>query len=314
MKILMVDDEAGMCDLVTACLARGGHEVVSAADGQIAWEMWQRDHHRLVITDWMMPRVDGPELIRRLRASGWPAYTYLILLTVHEKTEYVVRGLEIGADDYLTKPFRPDELRARVAVGERILNMEMRLSKSHDRLEKLATYDSLTGLLNRWAIEGHAEAELNRVRRENGSMSLLMLDIDHFKVVNDQHGHLLGDRALQLVADVMAQNKRPYDWAGRWGGEEFLIVLPETVPPEAVMVAERIRAAVEKAPLALPDGGQLQLWVSVGVSTVSGTVGTLAPLEALVRQADEALYAAKRSGRNCVHLYEIADAKPLDEK
>jgi two-component system chemotaxis response regulator CheY len=272
--------------------------------------MWQRDHHRLVITDWMMPRVDGPELIRRMRASGWPAYTYLILLTVHEKTEYVVRGLEIGADDYLTKPFQPDELRARVAVGERILNMEMRLSRSHDRMEKLATYDNLTGLLNRWAIEGHVEAELNRVRRENGSVSLLMVDIDHFKVVNDQHGHLLGDRALQMVADIMAQNKRPYDWAGRWGGEEFLIILPETVPPEAVMVAERVRKAVESARMALPNGGALQLQVSVGVTTASTAAETLAPLEVLLRQADEALYAAKREGRNRVHLYEAAETHP----
>ncbi len=312
MKILIVDDEPGMCDLVTACLARAGHDVVAAADGQAAWEIWQRDHFRLVITDWMMPRVDGPELIRRIRAAGWPNYTYLILLTVHEKTEYVVRGLEIGADDYLTKPFRPDELRARVAVGERILNMEMRLSKSHDRLEKLATYDSLTGLLNRWAIEGHVEAELNRVRRDQGSVSLLMLDIDHFKIVNDKHGHLLGDRALQMVADLMAQNKRPYDWAGRWGGEEFLIVLPETVPPEAVMVADRIRAAVEKARLTLSDGGSLQLQVSVGVSTASAAAGTLAPLEVLVRQADDALYAAKRDGRNRVRLYELTDARPSE--
>jgi two-component system chemotaxis response regulator CheY len=310
MKILMVDDEPGMCDLVMACLARAGHEVVPATDGQMAWEMWQRDHHRLVITDWMMPRVDGPELIRRMRASGWPAYTYLILLTVHEKTEYVVRGLEIGADDYLTKPFQPDELRARVAVGERILNMEARLSRSHDRMEKLATYDNLTGLLNRWAIEGHVEAELNRVRRESGSVSLLMVDIDHFKVVNDQHGHLLGDRALQMVADIMAQNKRPYDWAGRWGGEEFLIILPETVPPEAVMVAERVRKAVESARMALPNGGALQLQVSVGVTTASAAAETLAPLEVLLRQADEALYAAKREGRNRVHLYEAAETHP----
>ena len=187
--------------------------------------------------------------------------------------------------------------------------MEMRLSRSHDRMEKLATYDNLTGLLNRWAIEGHVEAELNRVRREHGSVSLLMVDIDHFKVVNDQHGHLLGDRALQMVADIMAQNKRPYDWAGRWGGEEFLIILPETVPPEAMMVAERVRRAVESARMALPNGGILQLQVSVGVTTAS-TAETLAPLEVLLRQADEALYAAKREGRNCVHLYEPAETPP----
>jgi diguanylate cyclase (GGDEF)-like protein len=298
-----------MRDLVLTCLERVGHEIDQAADGQEAWDILQRDPFRLVITDWMMPRVDGAELVQRIRTSGWPYYTYIIMLTVRDKKDYVVRGLEGGADDYLTKPFSPDELRARVMVGERILNLETRLSKSHDRMAKLATYDSLTSLLNRWAIEEHAEAELSRVRRDSGSVSVLLLDIDHFKAVNDEHGHLAGDQALRLVADLLVQNTRPYDWVGRWGGEEFLVVLPETDLLEASTVAERVRAGVATSRLALSTGKFLQLQVSVGVTSTSVASDMLPPLKVLLQQADEALYYAKREGRNRVCMFSLPTPK-----
>ena len=313
MKILAVDDDPWICNVVVTCLARAGHEVVEAADGQAAWEAWQGEHFRMMITDWMMPVVNGPELIRRIRAENWPSYTYVILLTVKDAKEDVVTGLEVGADDYMTKPFSLDELRARVVVGERILNLESRLSKSRDRLERLATYDGLTGLLNRWAIEEHAEAELSRVRREGGSVSLILLDLDYFKEINDQHGHLAGDQALRLVATLLVQNVRPYDWVGRWGGDEFLIVLPETRLPEASVVVERVRAAMAAARLTLPDDtGTIQMRVSIWVTNASVDSGALPSRETLLRQADEALYRAKREGRNRAALYMNVPALPSD--
>jgi two-component system chemotaxis response regulator CheY len=255
-----------------------------------------------------MPNLDGLELIRLIREAGRPSYTYVILLTVRDAKEDVVSGLETGADDYLTKPFSLDELRARVVAGERILSLEARLNRSRERMEKLATYDTLTSLLNRWAIERHAEAELSRVQREGGSLSLLMLDIDHFKLVNDRHGHLIGDEALRLLAHLLTENLRPYDWAGRWGGEEFLVLLPETDLVQAAVVAERIRAGVEESQLPLPDGSTLQVQVSVGVASTSIATEGIPTLNVLLWQTDEALYRAKRAGRNRVCAFEGAEA------
>ncbi len=301
MRILIADDDPITRRLLQAMLARAGHEVLVAEDGQIAWELLQHESVRFVITDWMMPNLGGPPLVRRIRSAGFPAYTYIILLTAKDGKDDVVIGLQAGADDYLTKPFDPNELRARIAIGERILDLETRLREARDQMEVLATYDSLTGLLNRRALYKHIEAEMNRAERETEPMSLVLLDVDHFKVVNDQHGHLIGDQALRLVADTIAQNKRPYDWAGRWGGEEFLLALPGATLTEAGAVAERVRAAVAAAALPLPDGRRLHVQVSLGVTSMAPTARQ--PLDALLQQADEALYRAKREGRNRVCLF-----------
>jgi len=314
-KILIVDDDPVLRQILQTYMARSGYEVALAENGQAALEIWERETIRLVITDWMMPVMDGPEFIRRIRAVSAPAYTYIIMLTAKESKGDVIYGLEAGADDYLTKPFNTGELRARVKIGERILNLENRLNQTLQQMEELATLDSLTSLLNRRALYTHAEAELSRSRRDRNPVSLMMLDIDHFKQVNDKHGHLVGDKALRLIADTLRHNKRPYDWAGRWGGEEFLLVLPNTDESVAVAIAERMRLQILDTHVAVATG-VLQLNASFGIaSTASGaeltaSTSELYHLDNLVARADEALMQAKAQGRNRVCVYRADDDPP----
>jgi two-component system chemotaxis response regulator CheY len=300
MRILIVEDNADARRLLQVRLRLGGHEVLEAEDGEAGWELFQRDRVRLVITDWMMPKVDGPELIRRIRADGAAGYTYIIMLTAIGDKPNIVTGLESGADEYLTKPFDPRELLARVATGERILKLESDLSAARQQMETLAMQDGLTGLLNRRAIEAQARAELSRAERQGAPLSLVLLDIDHFKAVNDRYGHDVGDQALRHVAQVLAAYVRTYDWAGRWGGEEFLVLFPGAEPSGAVIAADRIRTAIAESPLRLEDGVTVTLTISLGVAALSGPPAGPASLTELVRRADEALYRAKHEGRNRV--------------
>jgi two-component system chemotaxis response regulator CheY len=303
MKILIVDDDPVLRQILQTYLSRAGYEVALAEDGRAAWEQWQAERPRLIITDWMMPVMDGPELIRHIRADSYAGYTYIIMLTAKEGKSDVIYGLESGADDYLTKPFNAGELRARIAIGERILNLEASLSQALIRMEELATHDPVTGLLNRRALYHHAEAELNRAQRDTKPLSFVMLDIDHFKMVNDQHGHLTGDKALRFVADMLVHKKRPYDWAGRWGGEEFLLVLPGTALDEATMVAERLRITIAESDIPISNGSALRLKISLGVASTSHNPNAQYTLDMLVNRADEALLRAKREGRDRVCVY-----------
>jgi two-component system chemotaxis response regulator CheY len=275
-----------------------GHSVVEAETAEVAISLLQKELTRLIVTDWTLPGMSGPELIQQIRAAAGDAYSYIILLTARSEKEDIAVGLETGADDYLTKPFNQRELCARVNIGERILNLETRLKESRDQLEILATYDALTHLPNRRAIQDYAEAAWQRAGPGREPVSLVLLDIDHFKRVNDQHGHLVGDQALREVAEIIGQRIRAHDKAGRWGGEEFLLVLPGTAITEARLVAERVRSRVAATPLPLPDGTKLSLRASLGVASTS--LAMPPSLEALMHQADEALYQAKREGRDRV--------------
>jgi two-component system cell cycle response regulator len=301
MKILIVEDELIFRRMVKKYLLEAGHEIVEAEDGQAAWELFQRKPFHLVITDWMMPGLNGPQLVENIRTSGQKNYTYIIMLTAMDNMDNVVLGLESGADEYLTKPFNGRELIARVASGMRILKLEQQLMQARQQMETLAMHDSLTGLLNRRAIEKYAEAEFNMAVRKERALSIVMLDIDHFKNINDRFGHIFGDHTLQQVAKILTEDMRTYDRIGRWGGEEFILILSDTQLKDAVTAAERVRIRTAATQISLENGETFSIQISLGAACTTGQFSSLAKL---IDAADQALYQAKQTGRNRVCIFE----------
>jgi len=257
------------------------------------------DRPRLALLDWMMPNMDGVEICRAIREKKPDPYIYLLLLTSRDQKQDVVEGIEAGADDYLIKPFDPQELRARIHAGERIIELEDRLIGAQEALRELATHDSLTGLLNRRACLDSLLTELNRGCRTGNPVCIVMADIDHFKRINDAHGHQTGDEVLCEVARRMQRSLRRYDTAGRFGGDEFLLVLPECSLEEGVKLTERICHLVRSEPVKAKNE-RIEVSISLGVAIAN----QLAPadLEALLGSVDAALYRAKEAGRNRVEF------------
>ena len=304
MRLLVVDDDALTRRSLSLQLTRAGYEVHEAEDGEEAWQRIAAEHFRFVITDWAMPGLDGMGLVQRIRREPLPGYVYVILLTGNASKPDVVRGLDAGADDYLTKPFDHDELRARVAIGVRILELEDRLNKSRDELAALAVRDGLTGLYNRRAFDSRLADEVHRAARYRRPLSLLMIDIDHFKLYNDAYGHPHGDQLLRDMAGLLQRSVRSTDFVARYGGEEFAIILPESNQANALGLASAILARVAEHPF-VDDETQLvgPLTVSIGAAQHGGEAGAS---EALLLSADQALYRAKRAGRNQVAVAETA--------
>jgi len=240
MRLLVVDDDALVRRSLSLQLTRAGYEVHEAEDGEVAWEMMQRIGYRFIITDWNMPGLSGPELIARVRDMLAVGYTYILMLTAHSDKDDVIAGLQAGADDYLTKPFDMDELRARVGIGVRILEREAKLQESLASAAELAVRDGLTGLFNRRAFDDRLTDEVQRAGRYQRPLTLLMIDIDHFKHYNDQHGHPEGDTLLRELSALFQGCVRSTDFVARYGGEEFAVILPETNPANAVAVADTI--------------------------------------------------------------------------
>ena len=298
MRLLVVDDDALLRRSLHLQLTRAGYEVHAAEDGLIAWDMIQREGFRFVITDWNMPGLSGPDLVRRIRDTLADSYTYIMLLTAHSEKLDVVAGLQAGADDYLTKPFNMDELRARVGIGARILELEARLQASLASAAELAVRDGLTGLFNRRAFDARLADEVQRAVRYQRPLSLLMIDIDHFKPYNDQHGHPQGDALLRELSGLFLSCVRSTDFVARYGGEEFAVLLPETNPPNALAVAQAILERVSAHPFlhreAQPGGA---LTVSIGIAAPDSE---LPEADRLLLAADRALYQAKGAGRNRV--------------
>lgn len=299
MQIAIIDDDPIARQILRSSITRLGLEVTEFPDGSAAWDYFLTTPPRFVITDWLMPTLDGLDLIRNIRTARFHGYTYTIILTGKEDKTDVVAGLSAGADDYLTKPFDIAELRARVHIGLRILELEDDLIRAREQMERMAMYDYLTGLLSRRAVYSHLQGEMERFHREGSSISIMMLDLDHFKAINDSYGHMVGDQALCLVAEQITQSVRPYDWAARWGGDEFLVVLPKTTIEQAEGVSNRILSRIRKLTITVPDKEPLQMHTSIGVvSTTEIRHG----IDGLIQAADEALYSAKNKGKDCIVL------------
>jgi two-component system, cell cycle response regulator len=297
MRILIAEDDQVSRRVLEAHLGKWGYQVLAARDGDEAWQILQSaDAPRLAILDWMMPGMDGTELCRRLRQEGQHPYTYVILLTALSGEENLCEGMDAGADDYLTKPFRANELRVRLRAGRRIVDLQDELIAAREALQVKAAHDPLTGLWNHEEVIACLQRELVRARRGGEPVGVIMADIDHFKLVNDRFGHLAGDAVLRAVAQKMLHGMRPYDNVGRYGGGEFLVVLPGCTGENARALAERLRLAVCSAPFDTSEG-LITVTLSLGV-----TVSSAAEQNAgdLVRRADQALYRAKEQGRNRV--------------
>ena len=298
MKILVAEDDLVTGRMLQTYLVKWGYEVQVVTDGLRAWQILQQANApRLALLDWMMPEMDGMSICREVRRLNLQPYVYLILLTARRYQEDVVAGLEAGADEYLTKPFDPYELRARLRAGARIVELQDSLIQAREELRDLAMHDALTRLLNRRAIMDFLAAELGRAAREQKPVTVMMVDIDHFKSVNDRFGHPAGDGVLCEVSKRLRTSIRTYDNVGRFGGEEFLVVAPGCDAPSGLAQAERLREIVGTEPVSIKDIS-IHATVSVGVASSHD----LKPehMEALLSAADKALYRAKENGRNRV--------------
>ncbi len=311
MKILVAEDEVVSRELLTALLTKWGYEVVTVFDGNDAWRMLnEQDDLRIAILDWMMPGKDGItlcKLIRDKQKEKEGGYIYTIILTARDNKDDALAGLEAGADDYITKPFNTEELRFRVKIGKRILDLESYLQDAYQEMKRLATFDSLTELWNRRVVLEQLEKEWGRAVREGKSMSIVLADIDHFKEFNDRYGHALGDRILIHISGLMKDMVRPYDGLGRYGGEEFLMFFPECDEQQGRQIAERLRNELETGPLREQDK-PLKITASFGGTTFLPE-HCRCSVTHLLKVADDALYQAKATGRNRVIWLPITEVE-----
>lgn len=297
--ILIAEDDRMFRVLLQNWLEDRGYQVTIAENGLRAWELLQTEAApKLVILDWMMPGLTGPEICQQLRARSDLQYRYVLLLTARSEKQDLVAGLEAGADDYLSKPFDALELHARLQVGRRILDLQEQLVAAQEALRFEATHDFLTGVWNGAAILRALDREIERAARMQTSLGIMMLDLDNFKQVNDVHGHLAGDEVLRAAARRIAEGVRIYDPVGRYGGEEFLVLTPGCVPPALQQQAERVRASLAE-PINT-SAGIIRISASIGI--VGAELGPSPTLDsrALVHAADQAMYEAKAKGKNRV--------------
>ncbi|HVZ71396.1 MAG TPA: diguanylate cyclase [Polyangia bacterium] len=301
MKVLLADDDPVTRRVARARLTALGYVVVECADGAEALAILsEQTPPRIAILDWEMPGMTGPEVCRTVRASRLnDAYTYVFLVTSRTDHDDLIAGLGAGVDDYLGKPLDYSELELRLRNARRILDLESRLRASRDAFEYQATHDALTGAFNRNAVLGTLRDELSRHQRGMAAPAVILADLDHFKSVNDRFGHGAGDTVLREAAMRMAGSLRPYDRLGRWGGEEFLFVLPGCNEIGAVHAAERFRRVLSSGPVS-DEGRAIEVTASFGVAVPRDASEEL---ERLVRRVDAALYRAKREGRNRVSAW-----------
>lgn len=301
-RILVAEDDPVSRRMLESFLTKWGYEVLAVSDGTEAHRILDHDDAPpLAVLDWMMPGIEGPEICRAIRRECERPYTYVLLLTARSQKEDLLKGLEAGADDYLTKPFDAQELHARLHVGERILDLQHRLIAATEELRFRASHDMLTGIPNRATILEAVNRERARQIRDGGPFGIILADLDHFKAINDTYGHLAGDTVLREAALRMRSCVRAYDSVGRYGGEEFLIVVPAGDEAGTTAVAERIRHAISEKSVST-EAGPIPVTASLGVA-----VSLCRDTKDILRSADEALYQAKARGRNRIERFD-ADA------
>lgn len=311
-RVLLAEDDPVARRVAESFLSKWGYDVLSVSDGAEAWRILQsHDSPRLALLDWKLPGMEGIEVCRRVREDSTRPYTYILVLTASGQKQDLLAALHTGADDYLVKPFDAAELRARLYVGRRILASQDELISTREALRFQATHDPLTGLWNHGELLRILDREMARANRSRQSISLLMVDLDHFKQVNDRYGHLIGNEVLAEVSRRLLTSVRGYDVVGRCGGEEFIVVVPGVEGPGATALAERIVTHLRDR-LFDTSAGPVRVTASVGVSFSSSSqaVDTIE----LIRAADVALYRAKQNGRNRVEIAGLHEILPEKEQ
>ena len=299
--ILIVEDNPVTRKILEKGLAKAGYVVTSVENGREAMGLFDKHFFPIIVTDWMMPEMDGLELCRAIRGRDFGGYVFVILLTVKDSKDDIITGLDAGADEYLIKPFNHAELLARLNTAKRILQLERSLKKANEQIKALSITDPLTKTYNRGYMGERLSHEMNRASRYGHPLSVIISDIDHFKKVNDSYGHQAGDLVLKRFADCIKESIRGgIDWLARYGGEEFLVILPETPVDGACAVAERLRRKVCECVIEI-DGKEIRITASFGVAGFSPSRSreSISP-ESLIRKADKCLYQAKNEGRNRV--------------
>jgi len=303
--ILVVEDNPVTRNMLEKILLKAGHEVVSVGNGYKALTLFKKKFFPIVLTDWMMPEMDGLQLSSAIRKDTSRGYVFIILLTAKDSKNDIVSGLESGADDYLTKPLNHAELIARIKTGIRILELEKSLKKANEEIRTLSITDALTGSYNRGYLTERLPQEIKRALRYEHHFSIVLCDIDHFKKVNDTYGHQAGDQVLrEFVRCIKGSIRDNIDWVARYGGEEFIIVCPETDTSGACILAERLRNAVCRM-VVKTDAKEIDITASFGVTGFDQTIkGEMITPETMINRADRYMYRAKKEGRNRVISHE----------
>jgi diguanylate cyclase (GGDEF)-like protein len=300
LPLLLAEDEPIQREFLTLMPTLAGYAVAAVDNGQDALTEILSGKYSLVVTDRNMPGLDGLQLCRAVRAAQLPVYVYILMLTGFDSTNHAIAGLKAGADDYVSKPAREEELIARLSAGRRILTAERALREANERIRVLTVTDPLVGIFNRRYFDDQLSAATAYAERYLKPLSLVFADVDHFKAVNDTHGHWVGDEVLIEIGRRLLASVRVDDWVARYGGEEFAVVLPEMDPEGAVDVAERLRAAIADQKVST-SAGDLAVTASFGVA--SSLPAAFKTPRALVGAADRALYLSKADGRNRTTLF-----------
>jgi diguanylate cyclase (GGDEF)-like protein len=305
-RVLIVEDDPMSLTLLKSALKKEGYGFAIARNGQEALDHYSQEFFPIIITDWLMPEMDGLELCRLIRSMKLDRYIYIILLTGQDSKTDLIQGLESGADEYIVKPIHQAELRVRLTGARRILDLETSLKKSMAEIRELSIHDRLTGIYNRVYMDHQLTQEIKRSARYHHCLSVLMCDLDHFKRINDTYGHLGGDVVLKSCVERISTSLRQgIDWMARYGGEEFVVVLPETDQAGALLVANRMRERIAGTSVDF-DGHTIDITASFGSVTLIPTDdGNVRYMEKVLNVADTCLYQAKNDGRNRVVSAEI---------